>query len=77
MAFSMKMMSGFIHIEKVYDKILFHWLFFPYFKLYQHNNRTSEFTDLCLRIVVCVYGTFDNSFEIKSDLTKYLKESCR
>ena len=77
MAFSMKMMSGFIHMEKVNDEILFYRLFFPYFKLYQHNNTTFEFTDVCLRIVVCVYGTFDNSFVIKSDYTKYLKEICR
>ena len=27
-------------------------------------------------IVVWIYDTFDNNFEIKNDFTKYLKESC-
>ena len=28
-------------------------------------------------IVVCIYDTFDNNFEIENYFTKYLKKSCK
>ena len=30
-----------------------------------------------VKIVVWIYGNFDNNFGIKKDCTNYLKESCR
>ena len=38
---------------------------------------THQYLKVPLKIVVWIFGTFDNNLEIKIGFTKYLKKNCR
>ena len=40
------------------------------------NELTHSHLKDLMKIVVWIYGSFDNNFGLKKDFTKYLKESC-